>query len=75
MIMEESIIQSNFKTLFLILCKKLLITDENNVFLILDRLARAEAAVISGATEFVQLMGWYGYYRKTVADHYQTEVF
>lgn len=67
--LEQVFIQTHFKALFVHLCKRLLEVNSIHSFTILDRLARAQAAVISGATEFVQFMGWYSYYRKMLSEN------
>ena len=61
--LKKDIIEKNTKPFYKILCEILINLENPKIFLLLDRLANAEAATYNGATQLVQFMGWYGFYR------------
>ena len=66
--LKKELIENDFKNLFLGLCEHIvdLKLSDPLKYKILNRLAEAESAVLTGATEMVQFMGWYSYYRSLV---------
>lgn len=61
--LKKDIIEESTKPFYKKLCEELVELPMTQIFLVLDRLAQAQAATYSGATEVVQFLGWYGYYR------------
>jgi replication factor C small subunit len=60
---KKHIIEQSIKPFYKRLCEELIHLPTPNVFLTLDRLAQAQAATYTGATELVQFFGWYSYHR------------
>jgi len=60
---KKHIIEHSIKPFYKRLCEELIHLPTPHVFLTLDRLAQAQAATYTGATELVQFFGWYSYHR------------
>lgn len=56
--MKKQLIESNHRLFFQKLVEKFCESATLDDFLIIDKLARAEAAIISGASVYTQFMGW-----------------
>ena len=64
---KEVLIKQHFRLLFYKLCEKLVLSENSSVLKQLHCLATMEYSVLVGATQMVQLMGWYSVYRETVS--------
>lgn len=61
--LKKHVLEQSIKPFYKRLCEELITLPSPSAFLVLDRLAQVQAATYTGATELVQFLGWYSYYR------------
>ena len=62
--LKRGLIEESNRPLTVELCDQLIKANPPRIFQILDRLAQSQGAIYSGATEMMQFLGWYSFYRK-----------